>query len=121
MALTTLPTEVILSHPQRSLGNVQLDWAPQPGAYLDLAGQTYAVLERRHRYALKCGRYHLANIALYVQTAQRPEESSLINGGWVVGDASCRLNARSALLRCAVNPDGPCAGCRFYEAAESGS
>jgi Family of unknown function (DUF6464) len=113
----SLPTEVILSHPQRSLGKLQLDWAPQPGAYVDVAGQTYAVLERRHRYALKCGRYHLANIALYVQTAQRPEERSLIGDCWVVGDASCRLNARSALLRCAVNPDGPCAGCRFYEAA----
>jgi len=45
-----LPTEVILMHPHQSLGKVQLDWVPQPGAYLELEGKTYAVLERRHRY-----------------------------------------------------------------------
>ncbi|MEO0935302.1 MAG: DUF6464 family protein, partial [Cyanobacteria bacterium J06641_2] len=24
-------------------------------------------------------------------------------------------NARSGYIRCAVNPSGPCDGCRFYE------
>jgi hypothetical protein len=32
-----------------------------------------------------------------------------------MGDASCRFNARSELLRCAINPSGPCQDCRFYE------
>lgn len=32
-----------------------------------------------------------------------------------VGDVSCRYNARSPLLRCAVNPCGPCQGCRHYQ------
>ncbi|MCG9889543.1 MAG: DUF6464 family protein [Thermosynechococcaceae cyanobacterium MS004] len=32
-----------------------------------------------------------------------------------VGDTSCRFNAHSPLLRCAVNPGGPCQGCVFYE------
>jgi hypothetical protein len=112
-----LPTEVILTHPRQVLGNIQLDWTPQPGSYLDLEGQTYAVLERHHRYQLKAGRYRLHKVCLYVQTAPRPSERSLINGHWVLGDASCRFNGRSELIRCAVNPSGPCGSCRHYEPA----
>ncbi len=119
MEQDTLPAELILTHPRQSLGKVQLDWTPQPGNYLDYQGQTYAVLERRHRYLLKSGRYRLHKIALYVQSAQRPTEKSLINGRWVIGDANCRFNARSELIRCAVNPEGPCESCRFYEASSS--
>jgi hypothetical protein len=120
METEPLPTEVILNHPQQTIGNVRLDWNPQPGAYLDLEGETYAVLERRHRYQYKSGKYHLQKIALYVQSAQRPSERSLLNGYWVIGDASCRFNARSELVRCAVNPSGPCEACRFYEAERTG-
>ncbi|MGA7934563.1 MAG: DUF6464 family protein [Kovacikia sp.] len=110
-----LLTEVILTHPPRSLGTIQLDWTPQPGAYLDFQGKTYAVLERRHRYQLKAGRYRLHKVSLYVQSAERPLEKSLVDGRWVIGEASCRFSARSELLRCAVNPAGPCEGCRYYE------
>ncbi|NHC33745.1 DUF6464 family protein [Scytonema millei] len=35
--------------------------------------------------------------------------------GYLVGDISCRYNARSGYIRCAVNPEGPCEGCRYYE------
>ena len=119
MEQDTLPAELILTHSRQSLGKVQLDWTPQPGNYLDYQGQTYAVLERRHRYLLKSGRYKLHKIALYVQSAQRPTEKSLINGRWVIGDANCHFNARSELIRCAVNPEGPCESCRFYEASSS--
>lgn len=115
MEAPAIATEVVLIHPQRSLGNVQLDWVPQPGSYLDLAGQTYTVLERHHRYQFKTGRYHLCKVALYVQVAQRPLEKSQINGRWVLGDVHCRFNAQSELIRCAVNPSGPCNGCRYYE------
>lgn len=115
MEQESLPTEIILSHPHQTLGNVHLDWNPQPGAYLDLEGKTYAVLERRHRYQFKCGKYHLHKIALYVQSAQRPAERSLVDGHWIIGDATCLYNAGSELIRCAVNPSGPCSGCRFYE------
>jgi hypothetical protein len=120
MELNSLPTEVILTHPRESLGKVYLDWAPQPGAYLDLEGKTYTVLERRHRYQLKAGRYRLHKISLYVQTVQRPSEKSIVDGRWVLGEASCLFNARSELIRCAVNPEGPCVGCRYYEKAVSG-
>jgi len=56
--------------------------------YLDLQGKTYAILERRHRYQLKSGRYRLHKIAIYVQSAQRPAEKSLVEGRWVIG---CQL------------------------------
>ena len=46
MEQDSLTTEVILPHPRQSLGEIQLDWMPQPGNYLALQGQTYAVLER---------------------------------------------------------------------------
>lgn len=39
--------------------------------------------------------------------------------GYLVGDISCRFNARSGFLRCAVNPSGPCEGCRLYEQKET--
>lgn len=35
--------------------------------------------------------------------------------GYLIGDISCRYNARSGYIRCAVNPEGPCEGCRYYE------
>ena len=112
---TSLPTEVIVTHPRQSLGDVQLDWTPQPGNYVDVAGETYTVLERRHRYHLKSGTYRLHKVALHVQRTERPTEQTRLGGRWVVGDARCRYNAHSELLRCAVRPAGPCAGCRHFE------
>lgn len=46
MELNSLPAEVIVSHPRSTLGHLYLDWNPQPGAYLEVEGQTYMVLER---------------------------------------------------------------------------
>jgi hypothetical protein len=34
--------------------------------------------------------------------------------GYIMGDITCDLNARSPYLRCAVNPMGPCDGCSAY-------
>jgi hypothetical protein len=34
--------------------------------------------------------------------------------GQPLGDPSCAFSARSAWLRCAVNPQGPCQGCPHY-------
>ncbi|MGF1567058.1 MAG: DUF6464 family protein [Nodosilinea sp.] len=34
--------------------------------------------------------------------------------GYMVGDITCDLNARSPYLRCAINPMGPCDGCSAY-------
>jgi hypothetical protein len=41
--------------------------------------------------------------------------------GYLVGDISCKYNARSGYVRCAVNPSGPCQGCRHYEPRELAS
>ena len=38
--------------------------------------------------------------------------------GYLIGDISCQFNARSGYMRCAVNPSGPCQGCRHYEPRE---
>ncbi len=38
--------------------------------------------------------------------------------GYLIGDISCKFNARSGYVRCAVNPAGPCNGCRHYEPKE---
>ncbi|MEB3182076.1 MAG: DUF6464 family protein [Nostocaceae cyanobacterium] len=39
--------------------------------------------------------------------------------GYLIGDISCQYNARSGYIRCAVNPEGPCEGCRYYELREN--
>ncbi len=111
-----LPTEVIVTHPPERLGPVHLDGQPQPGQTIQVAGRTYTILERHHHYQYRGGRYQLQRISLQVQLTEKPLERSLIQGRWVVGDVSCRFNARSELLRCAVNPAGPCAACPLYEA-----
>jgi hypothetical protein len=115
MEAESIPTEVVLTQTRAVVAKVRLDWTPQPGNYLDLDGQTYVVLERRHRYHLQSGRYKLHKIALYVQSATRPEEQSPIDGQWTIGDATCKYNARSTLIRCAIHPIGPCEGCKFRE------
>lgn len=38
--------------------------------------------------------------------------------GYLIGDISCKFNARSGYIRCAVNPDGPCNGCCHYQSRE---
>jgi hypothetical protein len=111
----SLPTELILYPSQRLLGKIYLDWTPQPGACIDFEGQTYAVLERRHQYQLRASKYQLHKVALQVQSTQEPSEKTLVDNRWVMGDITCRYNARSEVVRCAVNPIGPCQGCRCYE------
>ncbi|MBW4470431.1 MAG: hypothetical protein KME45_08480 [Stenomitos rutilans HA7619-LM2] len=120
MELYSLPAEIILNHPRSTIGYLSLPWNPQPGAYLEVDGQTYRVLERRHQYQLRSGHYQLHKIALYVQKCDALTEGSLLEGCWVIGDLTCRYNARSELLRCAVNPSGPCDRCPHYRSMGSG-
>lgn len=111
----SLPTEIILSNSSELLGKITLDWTPQPGNYLELDGKTYLILERHHHYQYKITAYYLHKISLYVQKATKPTEKTLIEGRWVLGDATCRFNAKSEIFRCAINPNGPCQGCHHYE------
>ena len=34
---------------------------------------------------------------------------------YLIGDKTCRFNAHSIYIRCAVNPEGPCEQCPHYE------
>ena len=48
---------------------------------------------------------------------QQERDLNYIEGiGYVIGNFSCQMNARSPYLRCAINPCGPCESCQFYEA-----
>jgi hypothetical protein len=37
---------------------------------------------------------------------------------YFVGNTSCRFNAHSPYIRCAINPSGPCEDCSHYEAKD---
>ena len=46
-------------------------------------------------------------------------EQQYIEGlGYIIGDLTCKLNARSSYIRCAVNPLGPCKGCYDYQSID---
>lgn len=49
---------------------------------------------------------------------RQPEQFYLRGIGEMIGDLSCRHNARSPHLRCAVNPSGPCRNCHDYASLE---
>jgi hypothetical protein len=114
MEQNSFPAELVLEGSDQPLGRLYLDWAIQPGAYIEFAGQSYTVLERHHRYRFTANRYRLSQIALYVKPAPRPTEVSQLGDRTVIGDATCTYNAHSELVRCAVNPLGPCQGCCHY-------
>lgn len=84
--------------------------SPHPGTYIQLAEQHYLVLEKRHSYQFRQGKYCLSGIRAVVRAVTPPTED-----GNILGDPSCQFNARSPLLRCAVNPLGPCQGCAHYK------
>lgn len=98
-----------------------LDAVPQPGRWLECGDRSFLVLQRRHRYQLRGGRYELASVALQVKPQRQPSDARLWKQGWVIGDPSCRFNARSPLLRCAVLPDGPCERCAHYSPVAMGA
>jgi hypothetical protein len=48
-----------------------------------------------------------------------PPEYHYVEGiGYMIGDLTCRFNARSSYIRCAVNPSGPCESCSHYQELE---
>jgi hypothetical protein len=93
---------------------------PQPGRWIVVAGLSYLVLQRSHRYSLRDGRYQLCAIALDVKRQERPADARPFRHGWVIGDPGCRFNALSPLLRCAVLPEGPCDRCSAYRPRDGG-
>ncbi|EKQ70653.1 hypothetical protein OsccyDRAFT_0955 [Leptolyngbyaceae cyanobacterium JSC-12] len=78
---------------------------------------SYLVTTKIRKYSR--ARYQAA-LEASAQTALHPylqaQDYRYVEGlGYIVGDLSCQFNARSAYLRCAVNPSGPCRDCPHYE------
>ena len=113
-----LPTEIILTPARQCIAKLYLDRQLQPGNYMEIEGKTYAILERHHFYQYRVGGYRFDKATLHVQESKRPEETTLIGDRYVIGNADCKFNARSEIMRCAVNPEGPCEGCRFFESVD---
>ncbi|MEA5620355.1 DUF6464 family protein [Cronbergia sp. UHCC 0137] len=71
-------------------------------------------LRTRSRLRQASIRFYRARLHHYI----RPIEGDryyLEGVGYLFGDISCKFNARSGYIRCAINPDGPCQNCRHYE------
>ena len=45
----------------------------------------------------------------------QPDQHYVEGMGYVIGDFTCRFNARSSQIRCAINPSGPCQDCFHYQ------
>jgi len=56
-----------------------------------------------------------------LQSDYRPLDQHYVEGvGYLIGDMTCKFNARSPYIRCAVNPIGPCHECPYRQHLESG-
>ncbi|MEB3321912.1 MAG: DUF6464 family protein [Synechococcaceae cyanobacterium] len=108
--LRQIETDRLIEH----LEVEDLSRVPHPGRWLRHDGRSFLILQRRHRYRLRDGRYQLAVVALQVRAQDRPADARWWNGRWVIGDPACRFNARTPLLRCAVLPEGPCERCAHH-------
>jgi hypothetical protein len=71
----------------------------------------------------------VAPIPRLSQSAESPEVSYfrnylstpdiwVVDASRIIGDTSCKYNAHSKVLRCTVNPHGPCEGCDHFEALD---
>ncbi len=107
-----LPIQFIDADSGDQFEELHLDWPPHPGSSVEIGDQIYTILEKRHSYHLRDGRYCLHAIRAYVRPAPSLDH---LEHPFVIGDPSCLHNAHSPLLRCAVNPRGPCQGCVHYQ------
>lgn len=70
--------------------------------------------EARSRAALRAAME--ASAFRPLRRTQRPPEGQYLEvSGYLIGDSTCQFNARSAYIRCAVNPSGPCKECPYYQ------
>lgn len=97
------------------LDRFELTDPPMPGQWFFHQQTSYLVMQRKHRYKLHSGHYELASIVLLLKPQKQPADAQFVGHGWVIGDADCRFNALTPLLRCAVLPDGPCDRCVHRE------
>lgn len=74
--------------------------------------------ERRVQRRLWLAMETVSRQGLGVPVQQNPDEHYVGGLGYIIGDISCRFNARSPYLRCAVNPLGPCDECNQYQSID---
>jgi hypothetical protein len=80
-----------------------------------------AVIFKLTKLASRRGHQRLATVITannnltYKRIPRDPEEFYIEGVGYIIGDISCRYNACSPYIRCAVNPGGLCEGCRQYQ------
>lgn len=75
-----------------------------------------------HLYTYRSRRNNRAANAMAFADLNSPWSNQWSSLTWLtpeqyLGDTSCRFNAHSPFLRCAVNPSGPCQNCSSYEAS----
>jgi hypothetical protein len=76
--------------------------------------------EARIRERLRAAR--LSSGSRRIPNTSTPSEEQYIQGvGYIIGDLTCKFNARSPIIRCAVNPHGPCKDCPYYESKDISS
>jgi hypothetical protein len=87
--------QFLMDYPDRP-ERVRLE-IPRQYQFTEPSGESFQLLE---------GRFEIAREAVLLPR---------INAINVIGDTTCQYNARSRMIRCAVNPCGPCEGCQHYE------
>ena len=119
MSAQVCPVEIWLMESESSLGSYVLAGVPVAGMEISLEGQDYLVMECRHRYRLNLNRYELNRVVLWVKALYSATDKTWVEGQWIWGNINCQYNARSPVIRCAVNPDGPCDRCSNFHAIEA--
>ncbi len=75
--------------------------------------------EARTQARLRAAMSDRIDRAALVIGSRFPSDRRYIEGlGYQIGDITCRYNARSGYIRCAVNPLGPCSQCPHYESMQ---
>ena len=71
----------------------------------------------RTRERFRAARLYVGSRRIATRSSQ-PEEQYIEGVGYIIGDLTCKFNARSPTIRCAVNPVGPCKNCSQYESID---
>ncbi|MBW4661601.1 MAG: hypothetical protein KME15_23270 [Drouetiella hepatica Uher 2000/2452] len=77
------------------------------------ARQTSARAEARLQLAIDS--FAARGLASLQHSLRSPDQHYVEGIGYIIGDLTCKFNARSSYIRCAVNPSGSCQDCSHYQ------